>query len=162
MCSISAFGQTGPLATNLASIIWARRMPESFRCAERRTARRTIPMIALGDVSTGAHAMGAICAALLGRARTGRGQHLDISLLDTYFHYHEAGVETHTSLSKGEIKPDAIGDAFVVRGPGRDFQGARPLLYHHLVARPSIRESMPGDGPARVGGGPRFKTTPSA
>ena len=48
--------------------------------------------------------MGAICAALLYRERTGRGQHLDISLLDSYFHYHEAGVEAH-SLSKGAFKP---------------------------------------------------------
>ena len=58
-------------------------------------------MTAIGDVSTGAHAMGAICAALLYRERTGRGQYLDLSLLDTYFHYHEARVET-LSLSKGE------------------------------------------------------------
>jgi crotonobetainyl-CoA:carnitine CoA-transferase CaiB-like acyl-CoA transferase len=59
-------------------------------------------------VSTGAHAMGAICAALLGRAKSGRGQHLDISLLDTYFHYHEAGVESHT-ISKGAVKPTRSG-----------------------------------------------------
>ena len=52
--------------------------------------------------------MGAICAALLYRERTGRGQYLDLSLLDTYFHYHEAGVET-LSLSKGAIKPTRSG-----------------------------------------------------
>lgn len=52
--------------------------------------------------------MGAICAALLYRERTGRGQYLDLSLLDTYFHYHEAGVET-LSLSNGAVNPTRSG-----------------------------------------------------
>ena len=42
------------------------------------------------------------------RERTGIGQYLDISLLDTYFHYHEAAVETF-SLSKGDVKPTRSG-----------------------------------------------------
>ena len=66
------------------------------------------PMVAVGDVSTGAHAMGAICAALLYRERTGRGQHLDLSLLDTYAHYHEGSFQMH-SLSKGAITPTRSG-----------------------------------------------------
>ena len=105
------------------------------------------PMVALGDVSTGAHAMGAVCAALLYRERTGRGQHLDLALLDTYAHYHEASFQMY-SLSKkilrkapcgsanswnwGEEigvmtrknKPDALRRAFVVCGPRRRVQGA--------------------------------------
>jgi crotonobetainyl-CoA:carnitine CoA-transferase CaiB-like acyl-CoA transferase len=63
-----------------------------------------VVMAAIGDVSTGAHAMGAIACALLYRERSGRGQYLDLSLLDTYFHYHEASVQIH-SLSKGAYKP---------------------------------------------------------
>ena len=108
MCSISAFGQTGPLAQEPGyDYLGAAYAGVVSMCGEPDGAPY-FPMIALGDVSTGVHAMGAICAALLGRTRTGRGQHLDISLLDTYFHYHEAGVQTHT-LSKGEIKPTRSG-----------------------------------------------------
>src|ERR1700687_4048290 len=93
MCSISAFGQHGPLANE-----------PGFDFLGAAYAG----IVSMGGVSAGAHPMGAICAALLYRERTGRGQHLDLSLLDTYFHYHEAGVET-LSLSKGAIKPTRSG-----------------------------------------------------
>ena len=80
------------------------------------------PMVALGDVSTGAHAMGAVCAALLYRERTGRGQHLDLSLLDTYAHYHEASFQMH-SLSKGKIKPTRSGAHSWYASPAGVFKG---------------------------------------
>ena len=46
-------------------------------CGEPGEALYT-PMVALGDVNTGAHAMGAVACALLYRERTGKGKHLDI------------------------------------------------------------------------------------
>jgi crotonobetainyl-CoA:carnitine CoA-transferase CaiB-like acyl-CoA transferase len=108
MCSISAFGQQGPLANEPGyDYLGAAYAGIVSMCGEPGGAPY-VPMVAMGDVSTGAHAMGAICAALLGRSRTGRGQHLDISLLDTYMHYHECGIETHT-LSKGKVKPTRSG-----------------------------------------------------
>ena len=108
MCSISAFGQTGPLSREPGfDYLGAAYAGIVSMCGEAGGSPY-FPMIALGDVSTGAHAMGAICAALLGRAKSGRGQHLDISLLDTYFHYHEAGIESHT-ISKGAVKPTRSG-----------------------------------------------------
>jgi crotonobetainyl-CoA:carnitine CoA-transferase CaiB-like acyl-CoA transferase len=108
MCSISAFGQTGPLAHEPGfDYLGASYAGVVSMCGEAGSAPY-VPMIALGDVSTGVHAMGAICAALLGRARTGRGQHLDVSLLDTYFHYHESGIEM-LSLSQGSLQPTRSG-----------------------------------------------------
>jgi crotonobetainyl-CoA:carnitine CoA-transferase CaiB-like acyl-CoA transferase len=108
MCSISGFGQTGPLA-HLTGYDACGQALAGFTsmCGEPDQAPYT-PMVALGDVSTGAHAMGAVACALLYRERTGKGQHLDISLLDTYFHYHEAAVQM-ASLSGGEIQPTRSG-----------------------------------------------------
>lgn len=108
MCSISGFGQTGPLAhlTGYDGCGQAVAGVTSM-CGEPDEAPH-MPMVAFGDVSTGAHAMGAVACALLYRERTGKGQHLDISLLDTYFHYHEAAVQM-TSLSGGEIHPTRSG-----------------------------------------------------
>ena len=63
----------------------------------------------MGDVSTGVHAALAIVSALRYRDRTGEGQHLDIALLDVYYHYHEVNVHTY-SASKGAIQPNARGD----------------------------------------------------
>jgi CoA:oxalate CoA-transferase len=85
-----------------------------------------IPLLGLGDVSTGVHAAFAVAAALLHRHRTGRGQHLDIALLDCYYHYHEVNVHQY-SASGGELKPMRSGrhmgyvcPAGVYRGPGGD------------------------------------------
>src|ERR1700691_3228335 len=102
MCSISAFGQSGPLANEPGFDTLGAAYAGITSMGGEPDGPPQIPMIAIGDVSTGAHAMGAICAALLYRQRTGRGQHLDISLLDTYCHYHEASFKMH-SLSKGAI-----------------------------------------------------------
>ncbi len=108
MCSMSAFGQSGPLAQEPGFDYLGAAYAGVTSMGGEAGGAPYFPMIAFGDVSTGVHAMGAICAALLYRERTGRGQHLDISLLDSYFHYHEAGVEAH-SLSKGAFKPTRSG-----------------------------------------------------
>ena len=128
MCSISAFGQRGPLANEPGfDYLGAAYAGIVSMCGEANGAPY-VPMVALGDVSTGAHAMGAICAALLGRARTGRGQHLDISLLDTYMHYHECGIETH-SLSQGKLSPSRSGQHSWYAVPAGIFKGRD----HHFI-----------------------------
>jgi len=108
MCSISAFGQTGPLAHEPGFDYLGAAYAGIVSMGGEPDGAPYVIMSAIGDVSTGAHAMGAICAALLYRERTGQGQYLDLSLLDTYFHYHEAAVETY-SLSKGAISPTRSG-----------------------------------------------------
>jgi crotonobetainyl-CoA:carnitine CoA-transferase CaiB-like acyl-CoA transferase len=139
MCSISAFGQRGPLAHEPGfDYLGAAYSGIVSMCGEPNGAPY-VPMVALGDVSTGVHAMGAICAALLGRARTGHGQHLDISLLDTYMHYHECGIETH-SLSRGEIMPTRSGQHSWYAVPAGIFKGRDHYfiiiapLDHHFAA----------------------------
>ena len=104
MCSVSAFGQTGPLAAQPGFDTLGAAYAGITSMGGEPNGPPYVVMAAVGDVSTGAHAMGAIACALLYRERSGRGQYLDLSLLDTYFHYHEASVQIH-SLSKGAYKP---------------------------------------------------------
>jgi crotonobetainyl-CoA:carnitine CoA-transferase CaiB-like acyl-CoA transferase len=157
MCSISAFGQTGPLAQEPGfDYLGASYAGIVSMCGEAGGSPY-MPMIAFGDVSTGAHAMGGICAALLGRVRTGRGQHLDISLLDTYFHYHECGVET-LSLSKGTINPTRSGMHSWYAVPAGIFKARDRYVFiiapldHHFRA---LRRAM---GKPDLVEDPRFKT----
>jgi len=139
MCSISAFGQSGPLANEPGyDYLGAAYAGIASMCGEPDGAPY-VPMVALGDVSTGVHAMGAICAALLGRVRTGRGQHLDISLLDTYFHYHEAGVQAH-SLSKEAIKPTRSGLHSWYAVPCGIFQARE----HHMIIIAALDHQFAG------------------
>ena len=108
MGSISAFGQTGPLASlpgydyigaayaGVLSMIGEADGPPYFY------------MLGIGDVMTGTHLLAAINGALFYRERTGKGQYVEASLLDSYFHCHEVNVQAHTA-SGGEIKPFRCG-----------------------------------------------------
>ena len=48
--------------------------------------------VAIADYATGVTAAMCVGFALLHRARTGEGQHIDCSLIDTYFNMHEVNV----------------------------------------------------------------------
>jgi CoA:oxalate CoA-transferase len=75
-------------------------------------------------VSAGAHAMGAIACALLHRERTGDGQYIDVSLLDTYFHCQTIGVQLY-SASKGEREMKASGLHHSLACPAGVFKGRK-------------------------------------
>ncbi|MBF6570344.1 MAG: CoA transferase [Candidatus Binataceae bacterium] len=122
MCSLSAFGQTGPLANEPGFDTLGAAYAGITSMGGEADGSPYVPQAAIGDVSTGAHAALGICAALLYRGRTGRGQYLDVSLLDTYFHYHEISVQMH-SLSGGEIKPFRAGRHSFYLAPVGIFKG---------------------------------------
>jgi crotonobetainyl-CoA:carnitine CoA-transferase CaiB-like acyl-CoA transferase len=122
MCSISAFGQSGPLANEPGFDTLGAAYAGITSMGGEADGSPYVPQAAIGDVSTGAHAALGICAALLYRGRTGRGQYLDLSLLDTYFHYHEISVQMH-SLSGGEIKPFRAGRHSFYLAPVGIFKG---------------------------------------
>jgi crotonobetainyl-CoA:carnitine CoA-transferase CaiB-like acyl-CoA transferase len=91
MCSISALGQTGPLANDAGFDFIGQAYAGITSLIGEDDGPPYMPMVAIGDVSAGAHAMGAIASALLHRERTGQGQYIDVSLLDTYFHCQTIG-----------------------------------------------------------------------
>jgi len=92
MCSISAFGQQGPLSGLPGFDYIAQAYAGVTGMIGEPDSAPSLPMLGLGDVNTGVHAMAAIGYALLHRERGGEGQYLDISLLDAYFHCHEINV----------------------------------------------------------------------
>src|SRR6187431_692000 len=81
-CSISGFGQTGPR--------WAEAGYDAMMQAEGGLMSITGAAdgppfrlgVAIGDIATGMFAVQAILAALYARERTGRGQRVDIAMLD--------------------------------------------------------------------------------
>src|SRR5437763_347585 len=92
MCSISMAGQTGPLAYKAGYDFIGQAyagVTDGIGEPDRAPALTTM---AIGDVSTGVAAAMAVGFALIHRERTGEGQYLDASLLDTYFHMHEVTV----------------------------------------------------------------------
>ena len=96
MCSISAFGQSGPLSSLPGFDYIAQAYAGVTAMIGEPDDAPMLPMLGLGDVNTGVHAACAIGYALLHRERGGEGQYLDISLLDAYAHCHEINVAMYS------------------------------------------------------------------
>jgi CoA:oxalate CoA-transferase len=121
MCSVSTFGQTGPLASEPGYDFVGQSYAGVTSLSGVEGGDYYPPMLALGDVSTGVHAYAAVATALLHRERTGEGQHLDISLLDSYFHYHDMAVEL-VSASHGARRVERIGNQIGALSPAGIFK----------------------------------------
>ena len=86
-CSVTGFGQTGPyrekpgydfMAQGMAGLMSITGEPDGVPGAG--PMRVGVPVI---DIFTGMYATIAICAAVANKAVTGKGQHLDVALLDS-------------------------------------------------------------------------------
>jgi crotonobetainyl-CoA:carnitine CoA-transferase CaiB-like acyl-CoA transferase len=122
LCSISALGQTGPLSHKPGYDYIAQAYAGITSMIGEADEAPHIPLAGIGDVSTGVHGAFAIAAALLDRARTGKGQHLDIAILDCYYHCHEINVH-QASGSGGAIKPMRAGRHLSYLCPAGIFTG---------------------------------------
>ena len=86
-CSVTGFGHTGPyrerpgydfMIQGMGGMMSVTGEPDSVPGGGPQRAG-----VPIADIITGMYASIAICAALAGRERTGRGQHLDLALLDS-------------------------------------------------------------------------------
>jgi crotonobetainyl-CoA:carnitine CoA-transferase CaiB-like acyl-CoA transferase len=82
-CSVTGFGQTGPYAARPGYDFVAQAMGGMMSITGDPDGPPTKPGVALADVSTGMYAAVSILIALRHAERTGIGQHIDCSLLDT-------------------------------------------------------------------------------
>src|SRR5688500_14083663 len=81
-CSISGFGQTGPMRTQPALDIVVQGAGGIMSITGEPGGRPVRPGISLGDIAAGMYAAIGILAALRERETSGRGQMIDISMLD--------------------------------------------------------------------------------
>lgn len=124
MCSISLAGQEGELSTRPGfDYMGAAYAGLTAALGEPDRAPAQLP-IAIGDSATGVAAAMAVGYALLHRERTGEGQHVESTLIDTYFHMHEVNVPkvaikgpTVMPNRAGSMHPDG-GPTGVFRTPG--------------------------------------------
>lgn len=80
--SITGYGQTGPYSSRAGYDV----MVEAEFGLMHITGERNGPPVKVGvavtDLTTGLYTSNSVMAALLGRAKTGRGQHIDVALSD--------------------------------------------------------------------------------
>jgi crotonobetainyl-CoA:carnitine CoA-transferase CaiB-like acyl-CoA transferase len=138
MCSVSTFGQSGPLANDPGYDFIGQAYAGVTWLSGREGEPHYPPMLAVGDVSTGVHALAAVACALLHRDRTGEGQFIDISLLDSYFNYHDWAVQ-QVSASGGSLKPARSGQHYPNLAPAGMFKARSGYIFifawldHHWV-----------------------------
>jgi crotonobetainyl-CoA:carnitine CoA-transferase CaiB-like acyl-CoA transferase len=108
--SISGFGRRGPYAPYPAYDVVIQALSGMATLQGERTAGMpTFLRTVVCDKVTAVHAAQAITAALLGRARGGGGQHLEVSLLDAAVAFlWPDGMEGQTYLGDGVSPPGAM------------------------------------------------------
>jgi len=82
-CSISGFGQTGPDAGRSGHDATYLARSGLLGLSGTADGPPVLPPVTIADLAAGTNAALAICAALLGRGRTGKGCFIDISLLES-------------------------------------------------------------------------------
>jgi CoA:oxalate CoA-transferase len=121
MASISAFGRVSPLS-HRTGYDWIAQAYAGFMHVTGPKGGKPHPVgVGMADVGAGVHAFSAIGYALFHRERTGRGQYLDISMVDALFHMHELNVQS-ISLGNG-WKPDRVGSNHELVAPIGVFKG---------------------------------------
>jgi crotonobetainyl-CoA:carnitine CoA-transferase CaiB-like acyl-CoA transferase len=123
MCSISGFGQTGPFAQRPSND----RLAIAMSGIMHLTGDPDGPPMPIGtsmaDSTAGVNAFAAVCAALFGRSRTGRGQYIDISLMETLFHTLDLPLAIHL-LSDGQVSPQRCGVHNLTTAPTGTFKAS--------------------------------------
>jgi CoA:oxalate CoA-transferase len=122
MCSISMGGQTGPLSDKAGYDYIGQAYAGITDGIGEPDRAPAVTTMAIGDVSAGVASAMAIGFALLHRERTGEGQYLDASLIDTYFHMHEDSVP-RVSLRGDKYQP--------TRGGSQHPSGGPTGIYHY-------------------------------
>lgn len=149
-CSITGFGQTGPMANGVGMDIMFQALSGLMSLTGEDGGRPLRVGMAFGDIVGGLHCAYAILAALYHRdAHGGRGQWIDMSLLDTTFSILSHRMQSY--LVSGQ-QPPRIGNKTAAAYPAGDFECSDgPLMVqasydHHferlckVLGRPELAE----------------------
>jgi crotonobetainyl-CoA:carnitine CoA-transferase CaiB-like acyl-CoA transferase len=82
-CSVTGFGQTGPYRERPGYDFMIQGMGGMMSVTGEQGGEPMRAGVPVADIITGMYASIAICAALTHRAQSGKGQHLDLALLDS-------------------------------------------------------------------------------
>ena len=136
-CSITGFGQDGPYAPRAGYYFIVQGMSGIMDLTGEPASAPQKIGVAFADIMTGLYAVIAIQAALAMRARTGRGQQIDMALLDTMtgvlanqaMNWFASGVSpTRVGNAHANIAPYAVfpcADGWFILAVGNDAQFRR-------------------------------------
>ncbi len=141
-CSITGFGQTGPYARRAGYDFIIQGMSGLMSVTGAPEGQPQKSGVAITDLFTGVYATTAILAAVHQRAQTGKGQHIDMSLLDVAvavtsnqaMNYLTSGVSprrmgnAHVNLTPYQVFDCADGHIIIATGNDGQYQRLCHLL----------------------------------
>jgi crotonobetainyl-CoA:carnitine CoA-transferase CaiB-like acyl-CoA transferase len=116
MCSISGFGQDGPLKHRVGNDTVALAMSGLMHLTGDPDGPPVYVGLFIADENAGVHGLAAVCAALYYREKTGVGQYIDLSLLECMFHLHDTAIQFYV-MSEGHLNPNRFGSHHYLLAP---------------------------------------------
>jgi crotonobetainyl-CoA:carnitine CoA-transferase CaiB-like acyl-CoA transferase len=100
-CSVSAYGHTGPDSHRAGFGLIAEAKSGAMSLIGVPGEPPPLFRMPIADMYAGMHGVSAVCAALLGRVKSGRGRHIDIALYDCMISMHDFAAQSY--LLSGEL-----------------------------------------------------------
>jgi crotonobetainyl-CoA:carnitine CoA-transferase CaiB-like acyl-CoA transferase len=135
-CSVSAYGHTGPDAERAGFGLIAEAKSGAMSLIGVPGEPPPLFRMPIADMYAGMHGVSAICAALLGRVKSGRGQHIDIALYDCMVSMHDFAAQVYT-MSGGKEMPVQTGHDL----PQSTVYGAFAAKDGHLVIAAQVDDA---------------------
>ena len=159
MCSVSAFGQTGPLANFAGTDAIAQSMSGVTSMTAGADGTPIFTGVFMADGNAGVSAYGAVVTALFFREKSGVGQYIDLSLSESIFHLHDNSLSEFL-FSKGAFNPGPFGSHRGGDTPHGFYKaGDRYLIL--VVLNHRWQQFIKAIGMPELGEDPRFTTLPN-
>ncbi len=156
-CSISGFGQDSPYRNRAAYDIVAQGMSGIMSITGFPDNPPTRLGSSLGDISAGLFGAFGIMVALYHREKTGHGQYIDISMMDSVFSFIETNVVRHTI---GKILPVRVGSRHPLSAPFDIYQCKDGLVIIAIASDPHFLKLCEMMGQPDLIKDPRFDSDP--
>ncbi len=157
--SISGFGQTGPLANRPCFDFIAQGYSGLMHMTGHEDGPPLFAGIAVADSNVGVHAFAAVGHALFRRERTGKGTHIDLSMIDALVHMHETSVHA-PGMTDGEFEPMRKGRHYQPLAPAGVFRGPEGWIVLIVTAN-QITFLFDALGTPELADDPRFVGNPA-
>lgn len=155
-CSVTGFGQNGPYAARGGYDFVAQAMGGFMSITGEEGGQPLRAGVAMADLSTGMYATVSILLALRHAERTGEGQHIDLSLLDT-----QIAMLANQGMSwlVGGIVPGRLGNRHPTVVPYKTFEVADGTIVIAVGNDGQFRSLCTELGVPELGTDPRFATS---
>lgn len=156
-CSVSGFGQDSPMRDLPAYDIVAQGMSGMMSITGYPDTPPARVGSSLGDISAGLYAVTGILLALYNRERTGKGQYVDIAMLDSVFAFIETNIVRHTI---GGIHPTRVGARHPLSAPFDIYKCRDAYVIIAVASDPHFAKLCEMIGEPELCRDPRFDSDP--